>query len=180
MSPIKRALEDSPHFELAPKRLRGGGFDEPDFEEQLFDDDDDADVDAMMAEIPSEILEQAGEAYKSKDHERRWKRKEIPSDLSNGKDLDIQWLDMDVVDGPALLKNPNSGQPIRGQTEGKVPILRCFGVNDEGHSVAAFIHGFTPCKSHVGILIAHAHLVVLFLQIPILLSSLVVQSMKHS
>ena len=26
----------------------------------------------------------------------------------------------------------------------RVPILRCYGVNEQGHSVAIFIHGFTP------------------------------------
>ena len=150
MSPIKRALledEISPESFLAPKRLRGGGFDGPDFEGQLFDDDDVPDGEMNAAEeIPSEVLEQANEAYKSKAHEQRWKRKELPPGFDNQKDLDIQWLDMDVVSGPALTENPNPSKPLKGQSEGEVPILRCFGVNDEGHSVAAFIHGFTPCK----------------------------------
>jgi DNA polymerase delta subunit 1 len=150
---MKRALSEHPDISFAdvsPKRLRGGGDFEDDYgggmvdEEVLFDDDDDALI-RPVEEIPEEVLEAAAKDI-PETVQQRWKRPELgPEWTHNTKNLDIQWIDMDVVSGKPLPQNPNPNKDrICGSQEGEVPILRCYGVNDQGHSVAVFIHGFTP------------------------------------
>ena len=57
----------------------------------------------------------------------------------------MQWIDMDVVSGKPLEKNPNASKKVvLGGNDGPVPVLRCYGVDERGHSVSAFIHGYTP------------------------------------
>jgi len=149
MSPIKRALSLRYGDDLSPKRLRGGGGDTDDFgpqhpmdEDMLFDDD-------LMGptneeDIPDEVLEQAAKDI-PETAQQRWKRPALPADFNNGQDLNMQWIDMDVVTGKPLSKNPNAAKEnILGSKDGPVPVLRCFGVDENGHSVSAFIHGFTP------------------------------------
>lgn len=146
MSPIKRALAeqaDSQHL-LSPKRLRGGGFEDDDMmvdESELFEDDE---LEAGAEQyIPEEILQEADKVVTAND-KQRWKRPDVDPNLNNKKDLNLQWLDMDVVSGPALTENPNRSQPVAGRKAGEVPILRTFGVEENGHSVTVFIHGYTP------------------------------------
>lgn len=128
---------------LPLKRLRGGGGeDEPAFGgEDLFDDD-------LMdegPEPPEEILhEEAPLVIEKEEHLFRWKRPDLPAGLSNQSDLNVQWIDMDVVSGKRLAENPNRKNPVRGGSGPEVPVLRCYGVNEAGHSVAVFVHGFTP------------------------------------
>jgi DNA polymerase delta subunit 1 len=136
---------------VSPKRLRGGGDEEeePAFEEEeLFDDDLMEEVVGEQQPIPEEIEEEGeGEAvHVQESDQHRWHRPAIdPADLNNNKDLSIQWIDMDVVSGKPLEKNPNaSKKKVLGGQSGSVPVLRCYGVDEEGHSVAAFIHGYTP------------------------------------
>lgn len=59
------------------------------------------------------------------------------------KPLMFHWLDIDMVSGAVLDSNPSGGRII-GSTEGPVPIIRLYGVTQEGFSVMACIHGFTP------------------------------------
>lgn len=140
----------------SPKRLRGGGAydgdgdDDPSSqnlaEEELFDGDIDIVVHhEPFEEIPEEALEEVKAKIPEKD-QQRWKRPDVPSSFNNEVDLNIQWIDMDVVVAPKPLeKNPNPARSeVVGVKEGQVPVLRCYGVNEEGHSVAAFLHGFTP------------------------------------
>jgi DNA polymerase delta subunit 1 len=150
---------------VPPKRLRGGGnnideFDDGDLllEPPAFDADvDDA---ALMEEgeediveeeyIPPEAMEEARTAAAAVLTDRqRWERPPLDPDTTatNRHDLDFQWLDMDVVTGNALSANPNPAKSkVVGQTGAgiQVPVLRTFGVTSHGHSVCAFIHGFTP------------------------------------
>ena len=144
MSPIKRGIEESPNFLLPIKRLRGGG-DVEEFppEEELFDDDLDEEME--VPQPPHEIEDEAVKEVLQGSTAARWGRPPLPADFSNGKDLNVQWTDMDVVSGNPLKKNPNRSRKVVGSTKGhKVPILRAYGVNEDGHSVAMFIHGFSP------------------------------------
>jgi DNA polymerase family B, exonuclease domain len=152
---------------VPPKRLRGGGngddFDDGDLlleppgdEPSAFDDDDAAAL-LMMEEdiveeeyIPPEAMEEARAAAAAVlTDKQRWERPPLDRDTTatNRHDLDFQWLDMDVVSGNALSANPNRAKSkVVGQSGSgiQVPILRTFGVTNHGHSVCAFIHGFTP------------------------------------
>lgn len=153
MSPIKRALSERyGEVGCSPKRLRGGGFGDdeesaPAADDELFDDD------LVMAtaeeeDIPEEALEEVKAKIPAKD-QQRWKRPDLPEDFGATaavNDLNMQWIDMDVVvASKPLEKNPNSARKdVLGSKDGQVPVLRCYGVDEEGHSVAAFLHGFTP------------------------------------
>jgi DNA polymerase family B, exonuclease domain len=149
MSPIKRALSERYGEGASPKRLRGGGFDDDDHSPPFEGDDGLFDDDFIPAvpeeEIPEEALEEVKAKIPVKD-QQRWKRPDLPDDLSSTVDLNMQWIDMDVVvAGKPLEKNPNSSRKsVLGSKEGQVPVLRCYGVDESGHSVAAFLHGFTP------------------------------------
>jgi DNA polymerase delta subunit 1 len=154
MSPIKRSLSDRYGEDalLSPKRLRGGGLSQEDGEEafappeeDLFDDDLMIPSSAQEDEfIPPEALEEVQKKISVKD-QQRWKRPDL-EEISNTRDIHFQWIDMDVTTAPQpLSRNPNaSKRDILGSPHGPVPVLRCYGVDEHGHSVAAFIHGFTP------------------------------------
>eukprot|EP00536_Pseudo-nitzschia_multiseries_P004490 jgi/Psemu1/188144/e_gw1.74.117.1 len=52
-----------------------------------------------------------------------------------------------MIGGSALDRNPSELEPDRrvvGASEGQVPIIRAFGVTEDGNSATVFIHGFTP------------------------------------
>ena len=144
------------------KRIRGGGpfggdgdgFHES---EQLFDEDDDDEAGMALDEPPEPFDDNDNDtAYKSKKDDTvysgitesmqsRWLRPSVPPQhQSTNSDLNLQWLDMDVVGGDPLPVNPAKGKRVLGSTQGRVPILRMYGTNEHGNSVAVFIHGFTP------------------------------------
>lgn len=144
---------------LPPKRLRGGGGfggdDGP--EEELFDEEfmgmaaaaeedpadfipeemDTTDGNAAAPEINDDIITSS---------KAKWVRPPVdPSLLTNNQDLNVQWLDIDMVGGDPLKQNPNRNKKnVAGNAKGQVPIIRLYGVNEGGHSVTVFIHGFTP------------------------------------
>ena len=144
---FKRSLDGNIIYQ--PERLRGGGpfgdmDDEPDFEEELFDEDA---FEEETPPIPDDIVAAAADdsVYQdiTEEMKARWKRPPVPS-YSNDQDLNLQWLDIDMVAGEPLKENPNRKKKVVGSTSGQVPVLRLFGVNETGNSVAVFIHGFTP------------------------------------
>ena len=52
---------------------------------------------------------------------------------------------MDVTSGDVLPCHPKgAGLTVPGASVGPVPVVRLFGVSEAGHSVACFVHGFTP------------------------------------
>lgn len=55
----------------------------------------------------------------------------------------FHWFDIDMTSGDPLNRNPAGGD-IVGSKEGPVPIIKLYGVTDDGLSVLAYIHGFTP------------------------------------
>lgn len=140
MSPLKRGL--CVDVTVPVKRLRGGGEDEPD---DLFVEDDIMDSDDFQ-EPPEEILADIDvPKILEGEYVTRWSRPPVPPDLNNKVDLNVQWLDMDVISGDPLQANPNiTRNEIVGASDGKVPILRAYGVSEAGNSVTIFIHGFTP------------------------------------
>ncbi len=88
---------------------------------------------------------------------QRWKRTAIPSSLNPqqqssssasfhpDQDLHLQWLDIDLISGSPLSTNPNpTKRHVIGGSTGEVPIIRIYGVTENGHSAVAFLHGYTP------------------------------------
>uniref|UniRef100_A0A3B4UZ54 DNA polymerase delta catalytic subunit n=1 Tax=Seriola dumerili TaxID=41447 RepID=A0A3B4UZ54_SERDU len=67
----------------------------------------------------------------------RWQRPHAPTVDSSSDTLVFQQIDLDYYLGPAV-----AGMP--GQLQGKVPIIRMFGVTDSGNSVCCHVHGFAP------------------------------------
>lgn len=145
---MKRTLTtEDEHLIVSPKRLRGG-YDHEDYgnapimDEEMFDDD--LAPPEEIEDIPDEVLKEV-EKEIAQPVQQRWKRPDLPSDFSNAEDLSFQWVDIDIVRGKPLAENPNrSRKDVIGSKNNQVPILRCYGVNEDGHSVTAFIHGFTP------------------------------------
>ena len=100
---VKRSLDGNIIYH--PARLRGGGpfgdVEEPDFAEELFDEDvmDEEDL------IPDEIMAAAADdsVYQdvTEEMKARWKRPPVPS-FNNDQDLNLQWLDIDMVAGAPL------------------------------------------------------------------------------
>ncbi|KAL3808513.1 hypothetical protein ACHAXA_008334 [Cyclostephanos tholiformis] len=48
-----------------------------------------------------------------------------------------------MIGGRPMEANPNQSKKVLGSTCGTVPVIRLYGVNETGNSVAVFIHGFT-------------------------------------
>lgn len=153
MSPIKRSIQEEglPPEYCRPKRLRGGGGDDDDNDEQLYLDEvgmmeDEADD----MEVPPEIEDDGEDNVVKVISEtlpaaERWGRPKLRPNLSNKDDLNLQWLDMDVVWGlPLDSVNELMPEKTTGSRTGQVPVLRTYGVTDEGPSICVFIHGFTP------------------------------------
>ena len=115
-----------------PKRLRGG------YDEEFFEEEENFDDFYDGPEEPPEEGETAAAAVAV--DTSKYTRPPVTHSLN--EDLNLQWLDIDTISGNPLAKNP-SGKPVKGATSGQVPIIRIYGVNEAGNSVAVFIHGFT-------------------------------------
>jgi DNA polymerase delta subunit 1 len=129
----------------ASKKPRGagpyneGGDDDfgPTFEDEL----------VMMNEMEEERIDASIVEGKvvTDSQEHRWARPVVEkADSNNTKDLNFQWLDIDMVSGAPLDKNPDGSNEVVGSRECTTTILRLFGVTHEGRSVMACVHGFTP------------------------------------
>lgn len=153
MSIARKRNQDDDLDDEDPKRIRGGGGgygeDQELFDNDLYDDQDD------MMDGPPEEMADGGARAGEEDvafgditdaHRSRWARPAVPSSVwkTNESDLNLQWLDIDMIGGSPLAKNPNaSKKAVVGAKNGIVPIIRLYGVNETGNSVAVFIHGFT-------------------------------------
>uniref|UniRef100_A0A7N6B0L2 DNA polymerase n=1 Tax=Anabas testudineus TaxID=64144 RepID=A0A7N6B0L2_ANATE len=73
----------------------------------------------------------------SADLNPRWRRPNAPTLDPSSDKLVFQQIDLDYYLGSAV-----AGMP--GQLQGKVPIIRMFGVTDSGNSVCCHVHGFAP------------------------------------
>ncbi|KAF4116242.1 DNA polymerase delta catalytic subunit [Onychostoma macrolepis] len=101
---------------------------------------------ALFDEMEMEVESEEGKAGHdvipvgdlfSADLNPRWKRPHAPPLHPNSDTLIFQQIDLDYYLGSAV-----AGMP--GQVQGKVPIVRMFGVTDNGNSVCCHVHGFAP------------------------------------
>lgn len=125
------------------KRLRGGGdvddyFPEPDDEELILEEP----IPEEMLAIPDSVFSDLTEETR-----RRWIRP--PNQVNdNSNDVSLQWFDLDLIGGNPLDQHPSElgvdRTRVVGSSTGQVPIIRAYGVTEQGNSVAVFIHGFTP------------------------------------
>lgn len=154
----KHGIQEDNDTASAPivKRMRGGGFDDDDddYDDSAYMEDDeieeteDLDGDAMGTTDGADNADTAVNFDDlSADQLKRWSRPPVPESAfdSSQADLHLQWLDMDMVSDQPLPDNPNRAKKrVVGATEGEVPVIRIFGVTDQGNSIVAFIHGYTP------------------------------------
>eukprot|EP00980_Cylindrotheca_fusiformis_P013781 scaffold3556_cov190-Cylindrotheca_fusiformis.AAC.16 len=146
MASMKRSLNFVPEEEelLPSKRLRGGNGPPMEDDEYYLDDEDLPDMMEPPDEVEEPVAKQAVFSDITEEMRQRWLR---PTNqvTDNSKDLNLQWFDLDMIGGKALDRNPNESKPrVVGATNGQVPVIRAYGVSEEGNSVAVFIHGFTP------------------------------------
>uniref|UniRef100_A0A8D3DPA5 DNA polymerase n=1 Tax=Scophthalmus maximus TaxID=52904 RepID=A0A8D3DPA5_SCOMX len=106
------------------------------FEEELsMFDEVDMDAEESEGQAGHDVIP-VGELF-SANLNPRWQRPHAPSLEPSSDTLVFQQIDLDYYLGAAV-----AGMP--GQLQGKVPIIRMFGVTDGGNSVCCHIHGFAP------------------------------------
>uniref|UniRef100_A0A3B3XNA2 DNA polymerase n=1 Tax=Poecilia mexicana TaxID=48701 RepID=A0A3B3XNA2_9TELE len=106
------------------------------FEEELsMFDDAEMDVEDMEGQAGHDVIP-VGDLF-SADLNPRWRRPPAPSLDPSSDKLVFQQIDLDYYLGGSV-----AGMP--GQSQGKVPIIRMFGVTDSGNSVCCHVHGFAP------------------------------------
>ncbi|KAF2360847.1 DNA-directed DNA polymerase family B exonuclease domain [Trinorchestia longiramus] len=119
----------------ASKKLKAAN-DEDDYDDFAMDEDypDDEELDRMTSEaqnndVPLPQVEDSGHQL--------WKRPLMPPVHPDKDSLVFQQLEIDHYIGAARTDMP-------GQQVGRVPVMRMFGVTDDGHSVCCHVHGFSP------------------------------------
>eukprot|EP00899_Mesostigma_viride_P005512 jgi/Mesvir1/14962/Mv14630-RA.2 len=104
--------------------------------EMLYEEDEAGympeDIDEVAAE-EAVILENIAERGE------RWKRPDLPPFDPKEKDIVFQQLEIDYIIG-----KPDAEYLPSFPSRAQAPILRVFGVTEEGNSVCAFVHGFLP------------------------------------
>jgi DNA polymerase delta subunit 1 len=126
---MKRTTAESEGAAKKQQRAYEDGFDE---EEDL----------GLMDGIVFEKID--GPEDSVENEESKWSRPPMKTGYDPKNDaLEFHWLDIDSVSGDPLKENPAGGS-IAGAAEGPVPIIRLYGVTQEGQSVMAHVHGFTP------------------------------------
>uniref|UniRef100_A0A3P8TGI9 DNA polymerase n=1 Tax=Amphiprion percula TaxID=161767 RepID=A0A3P8TGI9_AMPPE len=104
-------------------------------EELLMLDEAEMDSEEMEGQAGHDVIP-VGDLF-SADLNPRWRRPHAPSLDPSSDTLVFQQIDLDYYLGSAV-----AGMP--GQSQGKVPIIRMFGVTDSGNSVCCHVHGFAP------------------------------------
>uniref|UniRef100_A0A3Q3K726 DNA polymerase n=1 Tax=Monopterus albus TaxID=43700 RepID=A0A3Q3K726_MONAL len=121
------------------KRVRTAGEweDSPSqFEEELsMLDEAEMETEEMEGQAGHDVIP-VGDLF-SADLNPRWRRPPAHSLDPSSDTLVFQQIDLDYYLGEAV-----AGMP--GQVQGKVPVIRMFGVTDGGNSVCCHIHGFAP------------------------------------
>jgi len=135
---MKRAGQPAPYG--GPKKARGGDSDDDfggsqtTFEEDLMAMDEYLDDPELLADLDGSPEHQ----------EKRWARPSAENYDPKTTDLAFQWMDIDMYSAREPLRvNPSGAAPV-GSLNPPVPIVRMYGVTQDGRSVLAHIHGFTP------------------------------------
>ena len=132
----KRSIEA--HEDESLKRLRGGGI-------QDYQDDDLFD-DIETSYFYEDDDEKAISSLFTKSQVNLWSRPQKNADTTSN-DLDFQWMDLDLVssstNGVKIAQKGLFSQKTKGDN-GEYPIIRFYGVNQDGNSVCTHVHGFTP------------------------------------
>ncbi|XP_006986263.1 DNA polymerase delta catalytic subunit [Peromyscus maniculatus bairdii] len=140
---IKRRQGPGPG--VPPKRIRGGLWDEDEpsqFEEslaQLEETEDENRLQEAEEELQLPPEGTAGGQFSTADIDPRWLRPNLRALDPSTEPLIFQQLEIDHYVGSAV---PLPGGPPVSRNS--VPILRAFGVTDEGFSICCHIHGFAP------------------------------------
>lgn len=145
----KRRPHAGPGPGVPPKRARGGLWDEDEaprpsqFEEELALMEE-MEAEHRLQELEEEELQLPPEGaadghFSPTAIDPRWLRPTPPPLNPQTEPLIFQQLEIDHYVGPA---RPLPGAPPPSHSS--VPVLRAFGVTDEGVSVCCHIHGFAP------------------------------------
>ncbi|XP_038384026.1 DNA polymerase delta catalytic subunit isoform X2 [Canis lupus familiaris] len=134
---------------VPPKRARGGLWDEDEpFQPSQFEEElalmEEMEAEHRLQEQEEELLQPPLEGapdgqFSPTAIDARWLRPTPPPLDPQKEPLIFQQLEIDHYVGPA---QPLPGAPTPSRDS--VPILRAFGVTDEGVSVCCHIHGFAP------------------------------------
>ena len=121
-------------------------FDEDDYQADYLEDPNDEDVEMTYIDPGETDMDDDFLPAFSEGGFTKWTRNPVKDEfLLPAKDLEFQWLNIDMFASKPLSKNPNPARDsILGPSGGTVPVVRIDGVTNEGNSVAAFIHGYTP------------------------------------
>jgi DNA polymerase delta subunit 1 len=132
MDPQKRA---STNIDTPPTSKRKKNHDESGDSTGLTFEDELAMMDCIDEEMDAGIPSSGGSLKSSQ--ESRWRRPPVRVIDSKEEAIIFQQIDLDYY-----LSEPIEGMP--GVKEGIVPVVRMYGVTEEGHSVLAHVHGFLP------------------------------------
>jgi DNA polymerase delta subunit 1 len=111
------------------------------YDENEFNFDEDL---AWMEDVMFEKIDDSEGNDTTENQSLRWNRpNNLPDFNSKKNSISFHWLDIDMITGKALESNPDGGAVI-GARDGVVPVVRLYGVTQEGLSVMACVHGFTP------------------------------------
>lgn len=167
LTPTPTSTDNHPLLPSSLKRLRGGGGDNDNDNdnEDYYDMDDIDPPDDYFPDDDGDLLDnhhnqssnfswtdQTDSAIHysqlSTQQLQKWSRKPLPTNFDNQRDIHFQWLDIDMTNhAQPLAKNPNECKKDRkvvGAQKGAVPVIRVYGVTDEGYSIVTFLHGYTP------------------------------------
>ncbi|CAM9288465.1 unnamed protein product [Ectocarpus sp. 8 AP-2014] len=92
----------------------------------------------MMDEPPPE-------AGGGETHAAKWARPQLRAFEAKEKAITFQWVDIDMTSGDPVKIDPATGKaPKQSSPEEVVPVIRLYGVTEEGNSVFTYVHGFVP------------------------------------